>query len=118
MKSADSDENRLLTSSILLESIKQQRNDPEFRETYLGACHYAFRAWNVNGDGFLQEDEYTRAFAQMGFHDTNIARRIFESADVNKDGKLSWEEFGNALFKNLTSEDENNPFTLVWGPLE
>jgi len=117
MKSAESDESGVLTPSILFESVKLQKDDPEFKKAFLAVCQHSISPMDVNGDGFLQEDEYTKAIAAMGFQDPNIVRRVFEAADTNKDGKLSWEEYGNAAFENLTSEDENSPFTLMWGPL-
>ena len=117
MKSTEQDDNRLLTPSIFVESIKQQRNDPEYKEVYRAMCCQYFKIIDVNGDGFLQEEEYARSFASAGFHDKGIARRAFEAIDQNEDGKLSWEEFSIALLEYHTSEDENNRYTELWGPL-
>ena len=117
MKSAGSDDNGLLTASILTESVKQQRNDPEFKETYLKICHHFFGLLDVNGDGFLQEDEYARSFAAIGMKDTNIVRRAFEAMDLKKEGKLNLNAFCSAFLEYITSEDESNPYSLLWGPL-
>jgi len=119
MKSAKSDDNGLLTPSILVESVKQLKNDPEFKEAHRAMVVQFFRILDVNGDGFLQEDEYARSFNSMGFHDDKgIVRRAFETIDLNEDGKLSMEEFWLGLWENLTSEDEKNRYTDLWGPLD
>ena len=117
MKSSGSDDNGLLTASILTESVKQQRNDPEFRKTYLKICHHFFGLLDVNGDGFLQEDEYARSFAAIGIKDTNIMRRAFESMDLNKEEKLNLDAFCAALLEYITSDDESSRYSMLWGHL-
>ena len=117
MKSTESDDNGLLTPSIMVESVKQQRNDPEFKEAYQAMCVQFFRILDVNGDGFLQEDEYARSFTSVGFEDKDIIRRAFDSIDINADGKLSLEEFSTALLEYHTSEDGTSRYTKIWGPL-
>ena len=118
MKSAGSDDNGLLTPSIFVESIKQQKNDPEFKKAYLAMCLQFFRILDVNGDGFLQEEEYARSFGSVGIQDKGVIRRAFEAIDLNQDGKLSLEEFSTALFENLTSEDEKSRYTELLGLLD
>src|SRR6218665_418050 len=117
MKSAGSDDNGLLTASIFVESMKQERNDPEFREAYLEISRYFFGLLDVDGDGFLQEDEYARSLANIGIKDISVARMAFDSIDLDGDGKLSLDEFCPALLEYITSEDENSPYTMLWGPL-
>src|SRR6218665_3326328 len=118
MKSAGSDDNGLLTPSIFVESLKQQKNDPEFKEAYLAMCLQFFRILDVNGDNFLQEEEYARSFGSVGIQDKGVIRRAFEAIDLNQDGKLSLEEFSTALFENLTSEDEKSRYTELLGLLD
>src|SRR5688572_27459736 len=93
MKSAGSDDNGLLTASIFVESVRQQRNDLEFKEAYLEICQNFFSLLDVNGDGFLQEGEYAKSLADIGLQDTSITRKAFDSMDLNADGKLSLYEF-------------------------
>src|SRR6218665_2607418 len=114
-----SDDSGLLTAAIFTESMQQQRNDPEFKGTYMKISRYLhlFGLLDVNGDGFLQEDEYSGSLVNVGIKDTSMARRAFESIDLNRDGKLSLDEFCPALLEYITSEDENSPYTLLWGPL-
>ena len=117
MKSAKSDDNGLLTPSIFAESVKQQRNDPEFKETVLLMCKQFFKILDVNGDGFLQEEEFARAIASTGIQDAGVTRRAFDAIDVNKDDRISLEEFSIALVEYLISDDENSPYREIWGPL-
>src|SRR6218665_130963 len=112
MKSAGSDDNGLLTASILVASIDQQRNDPEFKDTFAKLCHDFFGVLDVDGDGYLTEDEFSRAFVGILIKDVSFVRTAFESLDVNKDGKLSIEEYTTGLLAYLTTEDE----LLLWGP--
>ena len=113
MKSAGSDDNGLLTASILVASIDQQRNDPEFKEALAKLCYDFFGVLDVNGDGYLSEDEYSRSFELTGVQDASFVRHAFEYMDVNKDGKLSIQEYTAGLLAYFTTEDEH----LLFGPL-
>ena len=117
MKSAGSDDNGLLTPSIFVESVKQQKNDPEYKELYRTLCYQYFEVLDVNGDGFLQEEEFARALDNAGFHDPDIAHRAFDEIDLNRDGKLSLEEFASGLVEYHTSDDESSRYRNIWGPL-
>jgi len=113
MKSAGSDDNGLLTPSILIESLDQQRNDPEFKKVFLKYANQCFGVLDFNGDGYLSEDELTNTFVAIGVQDTSFVHSAFEYIDLNKDGKLSVKEFSNAYLKYLITEDEH----LLFGPL-
>src|SRR6218665_3261942 len=119
MKSAGSDDNGLLTPSIFAESLKQQMNDPEFKEAYLAVCLQFFRILDLNGDGFLQEEEYARSFASAGIQDNKgVIRRAFEIIDINQDRKLSLEKFFTALLENeKNSLKTKKTATLICGDL-
>ncbi len=113
MKSAGSDDNGLLTPSILVATLETQRNDPKFKEAWVKACHDFFGVLDVNGDGYLSEDEYSRSFELTGVQDASFVRHAFEYMDVNKDGKLSILEYTAGLLAYFTTEDEH----LLFGPL-
>ena len=113
MKSAGSDDHGLLTPSILVATLETQRNDPKFKEAWVKACHDFFGIRDVNGDGYLSEDEYKRAFVGIGVQDASFVHAGFEYMDVNKDGKLSINEYTAGLLAYLTTEDEH----LLYGPL-
>jgi len=114
MKSAGSDDNGALTVSILVLSLDQQKDDPEFKETFLKFAKHVFGVRDLNGDGYLSEDEYLKSFAGIGIKDLSFVHSAFEYIDVNKDGKLSLEEYSNALLQYLITDDEH----LLWGPLD
>src|SRR6218665_2835758 len=115
MTSAGSDDNGLLTASILVASLELQKDDPNFKETYMYVklCHGLFGVRDVNKDGYLSEDEYKRAFAGIGINDTSFVHTGFEYLDVNKDGKLNINEYTAGWLAYLTTEDEH----LLFGPL-
>lgn len=48
---------------------------------------------DINGDGYLQEDEFNTIFVQFGAKDTSWTKETFKAMDVNGDGKLSIEEY-------------------------
>ena len=80
-------------------------------------CTQYLKLLDVNGDGFLQEEELAKSYASGGFQDTGIARRAFDEIDINRDGKVSPEEFSSAYFEYHTSDDENSRYRNIWGPL-
>merc|ERR1712232_29179 len=49
-----------------------------------------FRAWDLDGDGFISEKELQAVFARLGVEELGI---LFEDADTNHDGKLNYHEF-------------------------
>jgi Ca2+-binding EF-hand superfamily protein len=75
--------------------------------------HSFFDFLDLNGNGYLSEDEFARAFAGAGLEDKSFVHSTFEYMDLNKDGKLSVDEYTSAFYKYLTTEDEH----LLWGPL-
>jgi Ca2+-binding EF-hand superfamily protein len=114
MKSAvGSDDNGLLTPAIMVASIDQQRTDSKFQTIFTKVCHYFFGLRDVNGDGYLSEDEYATSFAGIGVQDTSFVHAAFEYMDLNKDGKIDLAEYSSAMYLYLTTEDEH----LLWGPL-
>ena len=48
---------------------------------------------NKDGDGFLTKEEVDAYFIQMG-QTEGAPAELWEQEDKNKDGKISWEEFG------------------------
>ncbi|MER7763297.1 EF-hand domain-containing protein [Streptomyces sp. NPDC097619] len=60
-----------------------------------------FGRFDANGDGFVTADEFKQAMAQMGdpFVTGPVADAVIASKDANHDGKLTFEEFWDALNK-------------------
>ena len=113
MKTAGSDDNGLLTASIMVASVDQQRNDLEFRQRFVKVCQDYFGYLDLNGDGYLSEDEYKRAFVGIGVKDVSFVHSAFEYLDVNADGKLSVDEYANGILLYLLTEDAH----LLFGPI-
>ena len=80
--------------------------------------HHLHDMLDVSRDGYLQEDEYQRIISQAGVPDPSFVKEAFKAIDVNGDGKLSIEEFANAFFDFLFSDDENSPYAFFFGPLD
>ena len=90
----------------------------------------AFALYDFNGDGFISLEEMTRYLAsvfnvmyatqagvaaQMGVPSEELARvtaiEAFAEADVNHDGKLSYEEFTAWYSANNEDSDDSDPET-------
>jgi len=62
------------------------------REESKGRIVTIFRAWDKSGDGFITQAELERALVAMGMPAEGAAE-MMAAADVNKDGKVDYEEF-------------------------
>jgi len=54
-----------------------------------------FDRFDVNGDGFITPEEYSKVMAEMGdpYVTVPVAQAVIGKADTSKDGQLSWDEF-------------------------
>ncbi|KAL3118854.1 hypothetical protein niasHT_008201 [Heterodera trifolii] len=69
----------------------QPDNANEIRE---GDLHEIFREFDLNGDGFIQRDELRQVMLKMGQSPTEEELfAMFEAADTNTDGQISFQEF-------------------------
>ena len=78
--------------------IKRIGNEPEKSlETY-----GVFQKIDKNKDGKVAKQEFSRYFDSIGMnHSQKDIEDIYEDVDTNRDQTLSWNEFDNALDKNL-----------------
>ncbi|WP_405010842.1 EF-hand domain-containing protein [Kitasatospora sp. NBC_01539] len=55
----------------------------------------SFDRFDVNGDGYITPEEYSRVMAEMGdpYVTVPMAQALIAKADTSKDGQLSWDEF-------------------------
>ncbi|GAA2747639.1 EF-hand domain-containing protein [Kitasatospora cinereorecta] len=55
----------------------------------------AFDRFDVNGDGFISPEEYSKVMAEMGdpYVTVTVAQAVIAKADTSNDGLLSWDEF-------------------------
>merc|ERR1711920_527907 len=58
-----------------------------------------FRTWDVNGDGVISNEELRKVLCTLGMSEAKVAI-VFSSADVNKDGKIDYNEFVGWLCSN------------------
>lgn len=63
--------------------------DPTFYEQW-------FNDANTNGNGFLSLDEFSRHLNKGGFKGKKV-KDMFNSCDANKDGKITFNEFMQAM---------------------
>ncbi|MEV8092885.1 EF-hand domain-containing protein [Kitasatospora sp. NPDC085879] len=54
-----------------------------------------FARFDINGDGFISPEEYSKVMAEMGdpYVSVPVAQAVIAKADTSKDGLLNWAEF-------------------------
>ena len=105
----------MLTEDVMIESIKMQRDDPEMKNSISDVTHSLFTAVDINNDGHLDFEEFSRIYDDIGMGDSGFTKAAFDKIDSNHDGKLSFEEYLKAVLDYLCSDDENT--TAVFGLL-
>jgi len=56
--------------------------------------HAVFKQFDIDGDGFIQEEELLQVMSKMGQSPSDEEiKAMFKAADLNRDGKISFEEF-------------------------
>mmetsp|Transcript_15165 Transcript_15165/g.39015 ORF Transcript_15165/g.39015 Transcript_15165/m.39015 type:complete len:1020 (+) Transcript_15165:84-3143(+) len=53
----------------------------------------AFQKFDVNGDGKIQADEFTRLMKSLGSFSSMEIKRLFTEADLDNSGGIDWREF-------------------------
>ncbi|GAA1081359.1 MULTISPECIES: EF-hand domain-containing protein [Kitasatospora] len=55
----------------------------------------SFSRFDINGDGFISPEEYSKVMAEMGdpYVTVPVAQAVIAKADTSKDGLLNWDEF-------------------------
>lgn len=106
MRSAGKHSN-VLTEDVMVQSLRDQKDDPGLKKCLAGLLLSILRPMDVNQDGYLNADEYRRAFESVGIAESDFTKAGFEAIDTDHDGKLSFDEFVNALINYSCSDDEN-----------
>jgi len=102
-----------LTEDVMVQSIRDLKDDSKFKKCLTDLLLSLLEPLDVNQDGYLDADEYRRAFENVGIVESDFTKAGFEALDTNHDGKLSFEEFVNALINYSCSDEENT--TAVFG---
>jgi Ca2+-binding EF-hand superfamily protein len=105
-----------LNQQAFIDTLKKQVSDPSLHQVLAGPLPLFFSAVDANGDGMIQADEFELFFSIIGL-DPKMAPETFKAIDTNHDGSLSLDEFVTAGVDFFTSEDQNSPNKLFWGPL-
>ena len=53
----------------------------------------AFKQYDLDGNGYISKGEVRLVFARMGIEPTNAVDAFFKKADLNRDGRIDYEEF-------------------------
>lgn len=80
------------------EQGEDEDGEEALTEEQLGQLREAFDACDADKDGALSKPELDHLLMSIGGQlDDDVAERLMQVADANGDGKLSFEEFVNAL---------------------
>ncbi|XP_078484728.1 EF-hand calcium-binding domain-containing protein 7 [Ciona intestinalis] len=75
----------------------------DFKPTSKSQLLAGFRKIDINGDGFISESELYRLFTARGEKMTKSeVKKLLDSADVNKDGRLDYDEFCDLMLSTTT----------------
>ena len=102
-----------MTEESLIEALKKQRDDPGFRKCLTDMLFSFIGPMDVNHDGYLDADEYSRPFENAGLVASDFTKAGFDAIDTDHDEKLSFEEFNKALIGYMCSDDDSS--TAVFG---
>ena len=108
---------RVLTESVLIESLKQLKNDPELKKNLMDMILILFYMMDANKGGYLQSDELRRGFEDVGIVESEFTIPTFEAMDIDHDGLIGSDECVAAFLDFMFSEDENSSNHYFMGPL-
>jgi len=114
-KASGTKDDPVMTGDVLIESLKMQRNDPEFKEA-MGEIYNSFLTpENVEQEGYISYPEYLRKFQSLGFRDVVFTSAGFASIDSDHDGKISFAQVIDAIIDYMTSDKPGS--TAMFGLL-
>jgi len=103
-KAAGTEDDVLMTEDLLIESVNMQRDDPEFKERLRDIVNGFLIPMKVDQEGYLSYREYQRLFESLGFVDTSFTQEGFAVVDADHDGRVSFEEYLDAVYNYLWSD--------------
>lgn len=105
-----------ITQDAFIGILKNASQDSAKKATLEGPLPLFFKAVDANHDDYIQQDEYALFFQILGL-DPKMAPASFSAIDTDNDGRLSLQEFVTAGSEFFSSDDQNKPTKLFWGPL-
>lgn len=118
MKAGDPEKESRLTLPVLIESLRQQRYDPELVTCLVQVMRGMFDLMDVKSKGYLRHHEHKTIFTLAGFPEgTFDEKTAFDAMDTNDDGKVSFDEFIAGCLDFMFSEDETSPNRFFLGSL-
>ena len=106
----------ILSEDLFVEIMKAQAFDPAFANTFVELLETSFSIVDANADGSIDLAELSLFFESYGL-DTSVALPSFAAMDADGDGLISKDEFSASGLAFFTSEDEEHPSKLFYGPL-
>ncbi|CDW58175.1 EF-hand 7 domain containing protein [Trichuris trichiura] len=75
-------------------TVSERPGFQNFNHNSIAELHFVFSQFDVNGDGFISETELKQVMMRLGQEpNPDELRAMFKAADLNRDGKISFEEF-------------------------
>ena len=104
-----------MTDDVLIQSLKMERDNPEFEKAIAEISNSFFTPANVEQEGYLTYPEYLRMFQSFGFRDVVFTSAAFASIDSDHDGKISFAQVIDAIIDYMTSDKPGS--TAMFGLL-
>ena len=113
---ADTDNSGSVDLAKMTVYIKGMVADETKRQDLKSLLPQIFDAIDSDKSGSLSKEKYVRFFKALNVDNEALANQVFESIDSNGDGSVSKEDFAE-FGKNFFSCAENDPASLLFGPL-
>jgi hypothetical protein len=81
-----------LTTPILGDACEKANERVTKKSEELARIQQAFNAWDINHDGGIDKEEFTKVLLAIGISEADVVS-MFERADLNHDGVINYAEF-------------------------
>ncbi|KAK7101681.1 sarcoplasmic calcium-binding protein-like [Littorina saxatilis] len=75
-----------------------------------------FEVFDEDSDCYITDAEMTSAMHCFGYDQPDLVKAAFASMDLDKDGKLSREEYVGGWVSFMLDQDKSNPFVKAFAP--